>query len=90
MSYFAVIRVAGPCWAEPPQNVMGQLGHFTPAMALRFYAGGMSRRDGEPECLNALVNGDELAAIGNEPPRATSNGPREQSEKPVNSGSKGP
>jgi integrase len=57
---------------EPPQNVMAQLGHSTPAVTLRFYAREMSRRDGEPERLRALVQGEEWVPTGTEACQTTS------------------
>jgi integrase len=74
---------------EPPQNVMSQLGHSTPAVTLRFYAREMSRRDGEPERLKALVQGLDLVPTGTEAAEATSNGHKAEPAKPVNSGSQG-
>jgi integrase len=71
---------------EPPQNVAGQLGHSDPTLTLSYYAREMSRRDGEPELLRALVQGDELASIGDGGAPATSSGLRAPSGKPVNSG----
>jgi integrase len=57
---------------EPPQNVMAQLGHSTPAVTLRFYAREMSRRDGERERLRALVQGEEWVPTGTEASQTTS------------------
>ena len=65
---------------------VAQLGHSTPAVTLRFYAREMSRRDGEPERLKALVQGLDLVPTGTEAAEATSNGLRTKSEKPVESG----
>jgi integrase len=75
---------------EPPQNIMGQLGHTTPAMTLRFYAREMSRRGGELQRLKALVQGAELPPTATEAPQTTSIGVRETTEEPVNSGTTGP
>lgn len=55
---FASILIAV---GENPRYVMGQLGHTDPALTLRIYTQQMDRRDGEPERLKALVNGEELA-----------------------------
>jgi hypothetical protein len=75
---------------EPPQNVMAQLGHSTPAVTLRFYAREMSRRDGEPERLEALVQGLDLVPTGTEAAEATPNGLTAKSANPVESDVKGP
>src|SRR4051812_5179211 len=53
---------------EPPPRVMGQMGHTTPALTLAIYACEMDRRDGEPERLKALVNGEEWAPLGTNGP----------------------
>jgi integrase len=45
---------------EAPPYVMGQMGHTTANLTLSIYARTMDRRDGEPERLRALVNGEEL------------------------------
>jgi hypothetical protein len=37
---------------------MAQLGHTTASLTLGLYARAMERRDGEPERLKALVEGD--------------------------------
>jgi integrase len=42
---------------EAPPYVMAQMGHTTPNLTLAIYARQMSRRDGEPERLRALVDG---------------------------------
>jgi hypothetical protein len=42
---------------EPPPYVMAQMGHTTPNLTLAIYARQMNRRDGEPVCLKALVEG---------------------------------
>ena len=44
---------------EAPPYVMGQIGHTTAELTLRLYAREMDRRDGEPERLRALVNGED-------------------------------
>jgi len=49
---------------EPPPYVMAQMGHTTPALTLAIYAREMDRRDGEPERLRALIEGQELAPAG--------------------------
>jgi integrase len=49
---------------EPPPYVMAQMGHTTPNLTLAMYAKVMERRDGEPERLRALVNGDEWHPLG--------------------------
>ena len=46
---------------EPPPYVKAQCGHKTANLTLEIYARAMDRRDGEPERLRALVNGDEWA-----------------------------
>jgi integrase len=51
---------------ESPPYVQAQLGHTDPTVTLRFYARVMSRRDGEPKRLKALVEGAELVATGSE------------------------
>ena len=43
---------------------MSQMGHTTPSLTLSIYAREMDRRDGEPERLKALVNGEEWALAG--------------------------
>jgi integrase len=48
---------------EAPPYVMTQMGHRTAALTLAIYAREMSRRDGEPERLKALVNGSDGAAV---------------------------
>ena len=40
---------------------MAQMGHRTANLTLAIYARQMDRRDGEPERLKALVNGEEWA-----------------------------
>ena len=49
---------------EAPPYVMAQLGHTTPMLTLAIYAREMDRRDGEPQRLRALVNGDQWAPMG--------------------------
>jgi integrase len=46
---------------EQPPYVMAQMGHTTANLTLAIYARQMDRRDGEPERLRALVNGDDWA-----------------------------
>ena len=48
---------------ESPPYVMAQMGHSTPHLALAVYARVMDRRDGEPERLKALVNGEPMPAL---------------------------
>jgi hypothetical protein len=48
---------------ETPPYVMAQMGHTTANLTLAIYARQMDRRDGEPERLRALVNGDEWHPI---------------------------
>jgi integrase len=43
---------------EKPPYVMAQLGHVDPKVTLGIYAKQMDRRDGEPERLRALVEGE--------------------------------
>jgi integrase len=43
---------------ETPPYVMDQLGHVDPKVTLGIYAKVMDRRDGEPERLRALVEGE--------------------------------
>jgi integrase len=43
---------------EAPPYVMQQMGHTTAGLTLGLYARAMERRDGEPERLKALVEGD--------------------------------
>ena len=45
---------------------MAQMGHTSPQLALAIYAREMDRRDGEPERLRALVNGEFRAQTGTE------------------------
>ena len=47
-----------------PPYVMAQMGHTTASLTLSIYAREMDRRDGEPERLRALVNGEEWAPAG--------------------------
>lgn len=42
---------------------MAQMGHTTAELTLRVYAREMKRRDGEPERLRALVNGEDMPAV---------------------------
>lgn len=55
-----------------PPRVMAQMGHTSPDLALKIYAREMDRRDGEPERLRALVQGEvrALTGTGNESPAA--------------------
>jgi integrase len=49
---------------EDPPTVMAEMGHTTPALALRIYAQAMRRDEGEKARLRALVEGGQLADIG--------------------------
>jgi len=49
---------------ENPAVVMAEMGHSSPALALRVYAQAMRRDEQENEQLRALVDGRELAVIG--------------------------
>ena len=49
---------------ESPPYVMAQMGHTTAELTLSIYAREMDRRDGEPERLQALVNGADEAPTG--------------------------
>lgn len=49
---------------EDPPTVMAEMGHTSPALALRIYAQAMRRDRGEKDRLRALVDGIELAVIG--------------------------
>ena len=49
---------------EDVPYVMGQIGHAGPKVTLSIYAQVMFRGEGEPERLNALVNGSEPALTG--------------------------
>jgi hypothetical protein len=49
---------------EAPPYVMAQMGHTSPNLALSIYAKTMDRRDGEPERLRALVQGEAWAPAG--------------------------
>lgn len=51
---------------ETPPRVMAQMGHTSPQLALAIYARDMDRRDGEPERLRALVQGEFWALTGTE------------------------
>jgi integrase len=52
---------------EAPPYVMAQMGHRRPNLTLAIYARQMDRRDGEPERLQALVEGREWAPMGTRP-----------------------
>ncbi len=52
---------------EDPPTVMAEMGHASPALALRIYAQAMRRDRGEKDRLRALVEGVELAVIGSRP-----------------------
>jgi hypothetical protein len=45
-----------------PLYLAAQLGHTDPGLSLRVYASVLSRKDGEPERIRALVRGEPLAA----------------------------
>jgi integrase len=49
---------------DTPPDVMAEMGHTTPALALSIYAHAMRRDEGERERLQALVNGVDWAANG--------------------------
>ncbi len=49
---------------ENPAEVMAQLGHTHPGLALRLYARAMRLDEGERERLKGLVEGPQLAVIG--------------------------
>ncbi len=49
---------------ESPAVVMAEMGHTSPALALRVYAQAMRRSDDENRRLSALVDGCELAVSG--------------------------
>jgi integrase len=49
---------------ETPPYVMSQMGHTTPSLTLSIYAREMDCRDGEPERLKALINGEDWAPAG--------------------------
>ena len=59
-SYASLLYAIG---ATPPR-VMAQMGHTSPQLALSIYAREMDRRDGEPERLEALINGHEWGMSG--------------------------
>jgi integrase len=48
---------------ETPPYVMAQMGHTTASLTLTLYARHMDRRDGEPERLLALVNGEDWSQL---------------------------
>ena len=52
---------------------MAQMGHTSPQLALAIYAREMDRRDGEPERLRALVEGDVRALAGTDKAVALTN-----------------
>jgi integrase len=49
---------------DTPPDVMAEMGHTGPQLALAIYAHAMRRADGERERLRALVNGADWAASG--------------------------
>jgi integrase len=51
---------------ESPAEVMAQLGHTDPGLALRIYASAMRLDEGEKGRLRALVGGSHWAAMGSE------------------------
>jgi integrase len=59
---------------EAPPYVMAQMGHTTPHLALAVYAREMDRRDGEPERLRALVQGEDWAPMGTSDVQAVADG----------------
>jgi integrase len=50
---------------EAPPVVMAEMGHTSPTLALRVYAQAMRRGDSEQKALRALIEGVQLAVIGN-------------------------
>lgn len=58
---------------ESPATVMAELGHADPELALRIYAGAMSRDPGENERLRALVDAAVLADTGRRSAESASN-----------------
>jgi hypothetical protein len=74
---------------ETPPYVMAQLGHVDPKVTLGIYAKVMDRRDGEPERLKALVEGEFRQRIDS---KATDKAPvavTRTARKPVESGIEG-
>jgi len=63
---------------ETPPYVMALGGTHPPNLTLAIYAREMSRRDGEPECLKALVEGRECSGAP-QPAPGTSPAAGEQS-----------
>jgi hypothetical protein len=59
-TYASILFAVG----ESPPYVMGQIGHTTPNLMLTIYARQKDRRDGEPERLNALVEGPNWYRTG--------------------------
>jgi integrase len=49
---------------ETSPDVMADLGHTDPALALSIYAHAMRRDEGDNERLRALVNGEDLGGLG--------------------------
>jgi len=54
-----------------PAEVMAQMGHTTPGIALRIYAQAMRLDDGERDRLKSLVDGARLAVIGSRADEST-------------------
>ena len=74
------------------------MGHTTANLTLAIYARQMDRRDGEPDRLRALANGDDLAQLSLRPAiagghplaRGRRRGALMMPASPVNSGSRRP
>ncbi len=75
---------------ESPAEVMAQLGHTHPGLALRIYASAMRLDEGEKERLRALVEGSHWAAMGSESDseaaESTSERAREKAKTPAVAG----
>ena len=56
---------------------MAEMGHTSPSLALAIYAREMDRRDGEPERLKALVEGEAIGTPHTTDHDAASMGPQE-------------
>jgi hypothetical protein len=75
---------------ENPVYVKGQLGHTDATLTLNDYAREMDRRDGEPERLKTLVEGEFRSPIGSKTIHTAPSGPADGPRKHVNSGVKRP
>jgi integrase len=71
---------------ETPPYVMAQLGHVDPKVTLGIYAKAMDRRDGEPERLKALVDGELRYRMGTRTPQAATPTVADHARKSVESG----